>query len=203
MASNINTTGLDDLYPVAGVDNDSQGFRDNFANIKTNLNHAATEISELQSGVARVDQTNDFNGNQIVDAELLATTLNVNTSYAQGVPANQIDPAQTAISISFEEGSVYDVQAITNLLDITVGDFPINRHGSVRLVLSSTHTSGDFGAGDGTQVTINPGNGTLKTSGTPFTAGVIQVNKNVDVIVDIFSYDGGNTIYARYIGEFS
>ena len=30
MASNINDTGVNKDYPVAGQDNDSQGFRDNF-----------------------------------------------------------------------------------------------------------------------------------------------------------------------------
>ena len=35
MASNIVDTTIDETYPVAGVENDSQGFRDNF-NIPTN-----------------------------------------------------------------------------------------------------------------------------------------------------------------------
>jgi len=35
MASSIVTTGIDATYPVAGQDNDSQGFRDNFSQIKT------------------------------------------------------------------------------------------------------------------------------------------------------------------------
>ena len=34
MASSIVTTGIDATYPVAGQDNDSQGFRDNFSQIK-------------------------------------------------------------------------------------------------------------------------------------------------------------------------
>ena len=34
MASNIVDTTIDDTYPVAGIDNDSQGFRDNFNIIK-------------------------------------------------------------------------------------------------------------------------------------------------------------------------
>jgi len=32
--SNINPNNINAAYPVAGVDNDSQGFRDNFTNIK-------------------------------------------------------------------------------------------------------------------------------------------------------------------------
>ena len=30
MASTINTANIDETYPIAGQDNDSQGFRDNF-----------------------------------------------------------------------------------------------------------------------------------------------------------------------------
>jgi hypothetical protein len=37
MASNINYVNVDESFPVAGQDNDSQGFRDNFATIKSSL----------------------------------------------------------------------------------------------------------------------------------------------------------------------
>ena len=47
--SAINTNGLDVNYPIPGINNSSQGFRDNFASIKNNLNIAATEISDLQN----------------------------------------------------------------------------------------------------------------------------------------------------------
>jgi len=48
MASNINPTNIDVTYPIAGQDNDTQGFRDNFSNIKNNLNVAKGEISAIQ-----------------------------------------------------------------------------------------------------------------------------------------------------------
>ena len=37
MPSNINTTDIDIEFPVAGQDNDSQGFRDNFSILKNNF----------------------------------------------------------------------------------------------------------------------------------------------------------------------
>ena len=49
--STINTNGINVNYPVPGVNNNSQGFRDNFAAIKTNLNTAGTEITDLQNKV--------------------------------------------------------------------------------------------------------------------------------------------------------
>ena len=49
MASNIVDTTIDDTYPVAGIDNDSQGFRDNFNIIKSNFVAAKAELTELQN----------------------------------------------------------------------------------------------------------------------------------------------------------
>lgn len=46
--STINTNGIDGNYPTPGQNNNSQGFRDNFTNIKNNLNTAEVEITELQ-----------------------------------------------------------------------------------------------------------------------------------------------------------
>ena len=40
MASSINPNNIDTTYPVAGQDNDSQGFRDNFTNIRSNFEFA-------------------------------------------------------------------------------------------------------------------------------------------------------------------
>jgi hypothetical protein len=49
--STINTNGLNVNYPVPGENNSTQGFRDNFASIKTNLDTASTEITDLQNKV--------------------------------------------------------------------------------------------------------------------------------------------------------
>lgn len=47
--SAINTGSINVNYPVPGVNNSSQGFRDNFNGIKTNLDTASTEITDLQN----------------------------------------------------------------------------------------------------------------------------------------------------------
>jgi hypothetical protein len=49
MTSQINTNGINTNYPVPGTNNSSQGFRDNFTQITTQLNTAASEISDIQS----------------------------------------------------------------------------------------------------------------------------------------------------------
>ena len=51
MTSAINTNGINVNYPVPGINNSSQGFRDNFSVIRTDLNIAAAEITDLQNNV--------------------------------------------------------------------------------------------------------------------------------------------------------
>ena len=55
MASNIISSTIDNTFPIAGVDNDTQGFRDNFTVIKTGLSTANSEISTLQSTTAKLN----------------------------------------------------------------------------------------------------------------------------------------------------
>lgn len=62
MTSNINPNNINGAYPVAGQDNDSQGFRDNFTSIRTNFSAAAAEISDLQAkAVLTAPLTNTVN----------------------------------------------------------------------------------------------------------------------------------------------
>jgi hypothetical protein len=80
MASGINSTDIDGNFPVAGQDNDSQGFRDNFTTIKNSLATAKTEISDLQQNTAKVNADNDFNGSLIQEGNFKAGTEAVYTS---------------------------------------------------------------------------------------------------------------------------
>lgn len=63
MASNINPNNINGNFPVAGQDNDSQGFRDNFTNILNNFSYASTEITNLQNTVTNMSATLSTNGN--------------------------------------------------------------------------------------------------------------------------------------------
>jgi hypothetical protein len=80
MSSNINPYNIDGTFPVAGQDNSSQGFRDNFTNIKNNFAFAQNEITDLQTKsiltAALNGQTinNDMAGTQIVRPQLRAWT---------------------------------------------------------------------------------------------------------------------------------
>jgi hypothetical protein len=75
MASNINPNNIDGTYPVAGQDNNSQGFRDNFTNTKTNFQYAENEINDLQtnailkSALSGTVLDNNMEGSLLYNAE--------------------------------------------------------------------------------------------------------------------------------------
>ena len=48
MSSNVSTSGINVFFPVEGISNESQGFRDNFSAIKGSLDDAAFELSLLK-----------------------------------------------------------------------------------------------------------------------------------------------------------
>lgn len=86
MTSAINTNAIDVNYPIPGQNNNSQGFRNNFTAIKTNLDTAGNEISDLQtkvvlkSALANSVLNNDMANTLISNASTLgfrATTYNL------------------------------------------------------------------------------------------------------------------------------
>lgn len=74
MTSQINPYNINGQYPVAGQDNNSQGFRTNFTNTSTNFEYAAQEITALQtnavlkSALAGVTLDNNMNGQLLFNA---------------------------------------------------------------------------------------------------------------------------------------
>jgi hypothetical protein len=95
--STINTNGINVNYPVPGENNSSQGFRDNFASIRTNLNTAANEITDLQTKVvvkqalANTSINNDMGNTLISNAAtrgFRATTYNLGNALSGTVLVN-------------------------------------------------------------------------------------------------------------------
>jgi hypothetical protein len=88
MTSQINPNNINGAYPVAGQDNNSQGFRDNFTNTSTNFEFAANEITDLQnnavlkSALTGTTLNNDMNGSLISNAQIQGfseTVVNLGT----------------------------------------------------------------------------------------------------------------------------
>jgi hypothetical protein len=103
MTSQINPNNINGEYPVAGQDNNTQGFRDNFTNIKVNFQYAETEITNLQgNSISKVSTSvNEFNDSVVYGARLQ------NTGYIQ---VNRGNVAPTA-NINYAAGSFQTITA--------------------------------------------------------------------------------------------
>ena len=113
MTSQINpeSNNYDAEYPVAGQDNNTIGFRQNFASIQQNLQYAKDEITALQTNTVQAGGNvfNDLNGAVIYEAKLqnqsyshiplgnVASTANVNYTVATYQTLNTT--ANTAINL--------------------------------------------------------------------------------------------------------
>jgi hypothetical protein len=137
--SNINPNNINGSYPVAGVDNDSQGFRDNFTNIKNNFAYAQSEIDDLQSKA-------------IVKSALSGTTLNNNmggtllsSAQIQDFRETEYDNGiiSTNVTIDHSRGHVHKVQT-NGTVTLAFSNFPAaGTVGRIRLrlyVASSSHS---------------------------------------------------------------
>lgn len=201
MTSNIVSETIDAAYPVAGVDNDTQGFRDNFSIIKTGLATAASEITQLQSSTAKLDESNDFNGTTIADASLTQTTeqyFNAGTKIA-GDNISFLNGHYQRIALNLNSN------ATPGTANFTLADWP-DRDGYAKMIVEFRGTAADTESSVVHTVTLSvEGGGTLKKSSNfPTTLTVDSVtNRDNPVIVEFWTVNQGNTVYANYLGVFA
>lgn len=122
MASTINPNNIDGAYPVAGQDNDSQGFRDNFTNTKTNFAYAAAEITDLQSKA-------------VLKSALTGTVLNNDMGGSILSNAQLQDMSETKVSLGSVSG--------TQVLNYAAGPyFTLGTSGPISLTFSNLSPAG-------------------------------------------------------------
>jgi hypothetical protein len=107
MASKIVPGNIDGLYPTAGQDNSSQGFRNNFTSIVNNFTEAKTEIEALQTNKASTNASSNFTDNIVSRAVLKDTAMTV---YAHGTTGG-------AVTLNHENGHW---QTITTNASVTL-----------------------------------------------------------------------------------
>jgi hypothetical protein len=119
--SEINFNIINENFPIAGEDNDTQVFRDNFDSIKNNFRLAQEELTDLLDNTARKDEINNFANNTIESAVFL------DTKYAK-FDAGNIASATSAFSIDYQNGSyqIIRVDSRGTPLNITFDNFPRN-----------------------------------------------------------------------------
>jgi len=193
MASNITYTTIDEEFPVAGQDNDSQGFRDNFNIIKENFRNSILEIEALQGNRSRLDVENDYDGNTQKSMLLSETVEKSDTSaFTNGI--------LSAANVSFTTGHHHVIKAEGNIT-LTFTDWPNSgRYAEMRVQIYSDGIS----ARDITLSTENAGS--LKTDGNSnFSGTIVQVpsNDTTSKVIKAFTYDGGDTVFLQYEGTFN
>jgi hypothetical protein len=191
--SNINFSDIDATFPVAGQDNPSKGFRDNWGYIKAALTTAKSEISRLETSA--VLKTNIVNLNP-VNNDLDGSTIN-NGTYNEfygihhAATAASIDVAVTA---NLANGSIHTI-TLVNDVDVNFSGWPITgSYAKVRVHLT-TASATPIAITDFTSIAA-----TVKIA-TEFPSPIL-VNTNKHLVIEAWSYDGGDTIFVQYIGEF-
>lgn len=165
--STINTNGINVNYPVPGVNNNSQGFRDNFASIKTNLDQAATELTDLQNKV-------------VVKQALTGTTINNDM-------ANTLISNALTRSFRASTNNLGNALSGTVLVDVSLGDV---HYGTVAANSNITLQFGSW-APSGTQsnvqliLNVNDSNSYINFTGT-----------NVDSTKTELENYSSNTVFA-------
>ena len=201
-SDNITPEQIDEEFPIAGQDNDSQGFRDNFAAIQSSLSASKTAIKDIEAkGVFKAalgsgSLDNDLQGNKLTNGVL------------QGVASEH-----------FNSGNITQ-NSEANILWSTAEyhDITMANPSSVRLSLGGWPTAGTYGrmrlairSNDGSErtVTFEAANaGTLRVNQTNWTSALDSGNFKVTSatspkIVDVWTVDGGITVFMEYVGEYT
>lgn len=192
MTSAINFTSIDIEYPVAGQDNDSQGFRDNFSAISAALAKAKEEITELHTKAVLVqelspstaDKNNDLQGSTLRNGVYIQLNGKVRNA---GTVAGQSD-----IDVNNGPLHVFTLSADTTL---RFTNWPDNGEYSVVRVHLKSNTLNPF-----TATLATESGGTIKLE-TPAPSLLLSSNGKFKII-EAWTFDGGANVFVKYLGEF-
>lgn len=182
MTSSINPNNIDGTYPIAGQDNDSQGFRDNFTNIKTNFGYASGEITDLQNKV-------------LLKSALTGTTLDNNMGGSVLRNGQLRGMSETRVAL----GTVSGTQAI----DYSAGPYYTMTLGASSTLAFSNFTAAGTLSRVRVQVTVSntaytltlPSAVSIGTSNLQgYASNVITFNRAGTYEYEFETNDGGSTI---------
>lgn len=137
--SNINTTNINGNYPTPGVNNSTQGMRDNFTNIKNNLTVAKDEITDLQNKVIVKAALNDTTlNNDMAGATISNATIKGFRSQTWGMSAGNLG---SSIVVDVSKGDVQYGNVVQNTTINFGGWSPAGTQSSVQLNLTIGNAS--------------------------------------------------------------
>jgi hypothetical protein len=162
-------------FPVAGEDNDSQGFRSNFSRIQNAFLSASKEITELQTNSVSLSAQNDFSNNVIKRAALQGCSEVVND-------AGSFDGTTASITVNYAEGSYQQYEVDPAAYVFTVDNWPPSgKLGTIRLEITPTSASTSTISFGGPVTFLD----TSVTQPVPYT-------QTTPIVWELFSPDGGD-----------
>ncbi len=193
MTSNINYLGINENFPVAGEDNDTQVFRDNFDTIKNNFSTAKTEITDLQDNAARTDQDNDFLYN-IVGSVTLNDAYLRKKDYGAAIVAGTQD-------VSFKQ-AMYHVIKVGANTSLSFSEFPTGAVDITGLGQIGKATLELYGDGTARTITFTTTGGTVIKKSPGFPGSVTVTSATNPVIIEVWQHSA-TVIWMNYLGLYS
>jgi hypothetical protein len=193
LTSLINFAAINENFPVAGQDNDTQVFRDNFDTIKTNFSTAKTEITDLQDNVARTDGDNDFLYNVIGSVTLQDAYLR-KKDYGAAIIAGTQD-------VSFKQ-AMYHVIKLGADTSLSFSEFPTGAVDVTGLGQIGKATLELYGDGTARTITITTSGGITLRKSPGFPGSITVTSATNPVIIEVWQH-GATVIFMNYLGLYS
>jgi hypothetical protein len=200
MTSAINYSAINTAYPVAGQDNNSQGFRDNFTAISAGLSTAKTEISALQQNSVLV-QDLATSSIPVVNNMLGSTLSNGLISQLNPVFYNLGNVTSAGSLININNGPVQQVR-LTGSATLTFSNWgPAGSFSSIKLIIFSDQSSSRT-------VTLATTNSGIMRTATGWVGGtnpitVVLGTTNLFEVIEAWTTNGGANVYLKNIGQYS
>jgi hypothetical protein len=193
LTSLINFAAINENFPVAGQDNDTQVFRDNFDTIKTNFSAAKTEITDLQDNAARKDEDNDFLYNVVGSVTLQDAYLR-KKDYGSPIVAGTQD-------ISFKQAMYHIVKFGANT-SLSFSEFPTGAVDVTGLGQIGKATLELYGDGTARTITFITSGGTVIKKSPGFPVSVTVTSATNPVIIEVWQHSA-TVIFLNYLGLYS
>jgi hypothetical protein len=193
VTSNINFAAINENFPVAGQDNDTQVFRDNFDTIKTNFSEAKTEITDLQDNAARTDGDNDFLYNVVGSLTLQDAYLR-KKDYGAAIVAGTQD-------ISFKQ-AMYHVVKVGANTSLSFTEFPTGAVDVTGLGQIGKATLELYSDGTTRTITFTTTGGTVIKKSPGFPGSVTVTSATNPVIIEVWQHSS-TVIFLNYLGLYS
>jgi hypothetical protein len=189
--SNINFSSIDEAFPVAGQDNNTQGFRDNFNSIKIALETAKGEIADLQTYTVLKASLSD---NSAVINDLQGSTVS-NAIYNKFYGAVHTETVASQTDIDLNNGP-FQKFTLTGNATLRFNNWAaLNEYAVIRIHLKSDGN----GTRTPTLTTVNAGTMVFESAfPNPFTLNTNGKHK----VIEAWSHDHGTNVYIRYLGEY-